>query len=362
MPQLGISLAVLKAQKEIFGNAAPSTKITPAGTLAYGLSNQRANILSQTVDPRTGYIRDVTIRYPKRAAAGESVTDDDCSLQSEPAFFDQTIPTLSKRFKGIWFDMPTIKTFEADALAGRSTTTMAIVMDALMNNINGLLQDINADLAGSLVTGMNITTGLTTAKTVNFTQNTTNNVLTAGMTSIMADIMAHETNVANVDIIGAGLINNYMLQQRAKGVDQSGVDTSGLALPNFWYDPAFTGTFGANHFLVVEKNSVQFINACMNRGNAITGRFGSSEFDTITFPITDAAGNSLGNLEFDIQYKEEDCPGDRLIGEDTSAKGRGMSVIVSCHYALAQVPAAAYLSTDRMYQVNGVWRYVATNA
>jgi hypothetical protein len=363
MSSKGIALAVLKAQKEIFSSAAPMTKITPMGTLAYLLAQSRPSILSQTVDNKSGYIRDVNIRYRKRASAGESVTDDDCSLQSEPAFYTQTLPSLSKRFKGIWFDMPTIKTFTEDALAGNSTTTMVEVMDAIMNEINGLLLDINTDLVSALTSGINLSTGLATAKTVNFTQNTTNNVLTAGMTGIMADIMLHEASVQNTDIIGAGLINNYMLQQRAKGVDQSGVDTSGLLLPSFWYDPAFTATIGANNFVVVEKNAMQFVNVCYNRAGKISGRFGTSEFGTIQFPITDAAGNSLGNLEFDIQFKEEDCPGERVIAEAApAAKGRGMSVIVGCHFALAQVPATAYKSTDRMYQVNGVWKYAATNA
>jgi len=365
MSSKGIALAVLKAQKEIFSSAAPMTKITPMGTLAYLLANSRPSVLSQTVDNKSGYIRDVNIRYRKRAAAGESVTDDDCSLQTEPAFFTQTIPSLSKRFKGIWFDMPTIKTFTEDALAGNSTTTMVEVMDAIMNEINGLLLDINTDVVTALTFGKNVVTGANTATTVNFTQNAANNVLTSGMTKIMADIMANEVTVQNCDIIGSGLINNYMLQQMAKGVDAGGVNSAGLALPGFWYDPQFATTVGANQFAVVEKNALQFVNVCYNRAGKISGRFGTSEFGTISFPITDATGNSLGNLEFDIQFKEEDCPGDKIIGDPQGspvAKGRGMSVIIGCHFALAQIPATAYLSTDRMYQVNGVWRYTATNS
>lgn len=363
----GTALAILKAQKEIFASATPSLKITPMGTLAYLLSQGSPNILSKTIDNRTGYIRDVNIRYRKRASAGESVTEDDCSLQSEPAFYTQTIPALSKRYKGIWFDMPTIKAFEADALAstgmGTPTPVMMEVMEAVMNEINGLLLDINTDLVTALTFGKNVASGASTAKTVNFTQNTANNVLASGMTEVLGDALLNEVSSTNLDIIGSGIIAKYMLQQQAKGVDSGGVITSQLTTPNFWFDPAFTGVVGANQFAVVEKNALQFVNVCMNRGNAISGRFGTSEFGTIMFPVVDSLGNSLANLEFDIQLKESDCPSDVTIGSDEpAAKGRGMSVIIGCHFALAQVPATAYKSGDRMYQVNGVWRYTATNA
>lgn len=364
----GIALAVLKAQREVFASATPSLKISPSGMLAYCLSQGSTNrILSSTVDNKSGYIRDVKVRYRKRAAAGESVTTDDCSVQGESAFYEQSIPSLSKRYKGLWFDMPTIKQFEADALAstgaGKPTIVMMEVMEAIMNEINGLLQDINADLVSALVTGKNLSTGLTTAKTVNFTQNTANLVLASGMTEIMGDALLHEVQPGNLDLIGAGIIAKYMLQQGAKGIDQTGLDTSRLALPGFYYDPAFTSLLAANNFVAVEKNALQFINICYNRANAISGGFGTSEFDTITFPVVDSMGNSLANLEFDIQMKEFDCPSDVTIGdEDPAAKGRGMKVIIGCNFALAQIPATAYKAADRMYQVNGVWKYVATNA
>lgn len=363
----GLALPLLLAQKEVFKNASPADKLSPMGTMAYMLAQSTPSVVSQAIDAKNGYIRDVNVRYRKRAAAGTSVTADDCSIQTEPAWFNQTLPTLLKRFKGVWFDFPTIKQFTADALATQNAGTPATplmmeVIDTIRTQLNGLLLDINTDLLTALTFGKNVSTGLNTVKTVNFPLNTTNLALASGMTDIMNDAMLNEANIRDCSVIGSGIVNMYYLQQAAKGNDQSGLTTNQLAMPKMFFDPAAATVLGANQFALVEQDALQFINVCYNRAAAISGRLGNSEFGTIKFPVADSMGNSLRELEFDWQVKEEDCPGDRVIAGNSVARGRGYTFILGCHYAPLQIPSTAYETTDRMTQVNGVWRYVATNA
>ena len=366
MPSLGLRPAVLLTQKAVFGQNSPQAKITPMGYLAYLLSQATPNILSSTIDDKSGYIKDVNVRFKKRAAAGTSVTVDGCTIEAEGAYYTQTMPALLKRYKGTWFDYPTIKQFTEDALASKQvgnvpTRLMQEVWDEIMAQANGLLLDINADLLAALAFGINVQNGLATTKTVNFPQNTSTLVMASGMTEVMSDAMLNEADIRTASIVGSGIINYYYLQQAAKGLDQSGMNSTQLALPKFYFDPAAATAFGANQFAVIEKDAVQFVNLCNNRATGIMGRLGTSEFGNLTLPIVDAQGNSFRNLEFDLQIKEVDCPASQTIAGVAASKGRGFIVILGCNYGTVQIPTTAYASADRLTGNRGTYRYTGTN-
>lgn len=201
--------------------------------MQYLLGNSSPKVISDAKDDGSGYIRDVKVRFMQRGKAGESVTVDDCSIQTKAAYLDYTIPALNFRALGITFEDDLIATYERDALAVMTigsppTAIMKEVWDVIISRANGLFTDINNDLLAiqSANFGKNITTGLNTAKTVNFALNSTNNNLNQGMTSVIADAMTNEMRMAGSSIVGSGLILNYALQQKAKSADQAGVNTS----------------------------------------------------------------------------------------------------------------------------------------
>lgn len=374
----GIALAILLAQKEVFRNAAPQFKLTPAGILDFSLSQNKPKILSANMDDKSGYIRDLKIRSKRRFATGMSATADDCSIQSTSPYYEQDMPSLLFRKVSLWFDWNTIETFTKDALATQTlgtpaTAIMTEVIDSMQAALNGLIGDINTDLLTQQASafGKNVATGNNAVSNINFALNSTNNALNSGMPEIMSQAMLNEVQLNGSSIIGSGFINNYYLQQAAKGIAQNGVDTSRFTMPTFFYDPYATAAWGANQFGLFEKDSVQFLNICKFRG-VKAGRWGNSQFGVVSWPVMDSLGGGAGlrELEFDFQAKELDCPQEGVVlsndqaygGANTIDTGRGMQFDLMCHYNSVHVPATAYMTGDRLYQVNGTFRYAATNS
>ncbi len=377
MPSKGLALALLLAQREVFRNAAPQYKLTPAGFLDYALSQNQPKILSLSVDDKSGYIRDVKVRSKKRFATGMSATTDDCSIQSTSPYYEQTVPSMLFRKISIWVDWNTIERFTTDALAAQkagtpATSVMTEVIDGIQSALNGLIGDINIDLLTDQAAafGVNIVPGNNTAQAVNFALNTTNNDLDSGMPKIMSDAMLNEVQLNGASIVGSGFINNFYLQQAAKGLDQSGVDTNRYKLPNFYFDPYADAEWGTNEFGLFERDAVQFLNICKFRG-VKSDRWGTSQFGTITWPLIDSLGGGQGlrQLEFDFQAKEVDCPQEGVIigndqaygGANTIDTGRGLQFDLMCWFKGVNIPSDAYMTTDRLYQVNGTFRFEATN-
>lgn len=366
----GLAFPLLLAAREVFKGANPSTKITPPGYLQMLLQNAKPNIINSGMDDGSGYIRDAKVRYRSRVPSGKTVTTDDCSVQAKPAYKEFTVDSTLFNKYAIFFEHDVMAKFEKDALALQtlgtpSTTVVKEVMDAIMEAANGLLADINISLLALQAAnfGKNQVNGLNTAKTINFALSTATNPLNAGFTEVMSDTMLNEIRMDGVVAVGSGLVNNYFLQQSAKGNDQSGVNTSNLFLPKFHFDPYAGTSWGANQFGIFEKNSVQFINICRFRGPK-AGQLGADEFGTVILPLADSLGNPIGALEFDWQKRYITCPTEIVIGaeEEPTAVGRGVVIDLMCSYNQVNIAADAYEATDRLTGNNGTLRYVATNA
>lgn len=371
----GLANALLIASREAFRGASPVTKLTAPGFLQYCLDNNKPDIISIGKDDGSGYIRDIKIRYRSRGTPGKSVTTDDCSIQSKPAYKEFVVPTTSYRALGLTFEDDQIAKFERDALAQLNignpamTGIMKDIFEAIVEQANGLFGDVNNDLLTFQSTsfGKNMVTGAAAAKTINFLQDATKNQLNAGMTEVMADAMANEIRLNGASIVGSGLINNYYLQQQAKSTDNAGLNTAMLALPKFYFDQYAASKWGANQFGVFERDAVQFVNVCRFRG-AKAGQKGSDFFMTLRLPLVDSLGQGiLSGFEFDVQLAYRTCPQDVQVGTYDAvnngpvALGRGWNVIISCAYQTVNIPSDAYESTDLLTGVNGTFRYEAAN-
>ena len=372
----GLANALLIASREAFRGATPIDKLTTPGYLQYLLGNNKPDIIGIGKDDGSGYIRDVKIRYRNRGVAGQTTTADDCSIQTRSAYKEFVVPSTSYRALGIAFEDDQIAKFEKDALAqmsiGNPTMTgiMKDIYETIIEQANGLFADINNDLLSVQVAnfGKNVVSGSSAAQTVNFPLNATTNPLNSGMNKVMSDAMANEMKLAGATIIGSGLINQYYIQQSAiTAANESGVDTTKLALPKFYYDPYSQDAFGANQFALMERDAVQFVNLCRFRGPK-AGQRGSDFYMTLRLPVIDSLGQgSMASFEFDVQLTYRNCPSEVQIGAAGEGNppvllGRGWNIILSSSYQTVFIPSDSYAAGDRLNLVNGTYRYTATNA
>lgn len=368
----GFMRDLLLQSKEVFKSAYPAAKITPPGYLKYLLSNGTPQILSNGIADGSGHIRDMKVKFRPRVPTGKSRTTDDCSIDAKPAYSEASVNLTKFRAYSIFFDDADIAKYEKEASAALSkgnpaTSIMSETWSAIIEAANGLFGDINNDLLtiqGSATGfGFNAQTSSNAPRTVNFQLATTSNDLSTGMTMVMDDAMLNELRLSEASIVGSGLINKYYLQNPAKGVGATGLDTSRLSMPNFYHDPYASTKWGANQFGIFEKNAVQFINI-----NRFAGTRGGdkliTKLGTITLPVIDSYGDgALGSFTFDYQLEYNKCPATATIGGYGGiAIDRGWIFTLMATYDQFNIPALSYVNTDRLYAGNGTLRYVATNS
>lgn len=370
----GLAQALIISAKEAFKDAYPGEKITPLGYMQYLLSNTKPNVINSGKDDGSGYVRNAILRFMQRGKPGQSVTADNCSIQTRAAYQDYIVPATQFRALGITFEDDMIAGYERDALSMMnvgtpSTAIMKEVWDVIISQANGLFADINNDLLAIQAAnfGVNITTGNNTAKTINFALNGANNNLEAGMTEVMADAFENESKLQGATIVGSGLILNYSLQQKAKGFDQAGVNTSLLQIPDFKYDPYAQAAWGVNKFGLFEKDAVAFINTVRFRGSK-SGLRGGDYFFSLKLPVYDSVGQgSFKDFEFDVQLSYRTCVETVQIGAFNAntnppvTMGRGWNIILMSSYQQVNIPAESYAVGDRLRSNNGTYLYTATN-
>lgn len=367
----GFVRGILLTEQQVFNGAAPSRKITPPGYLKMLLNNSTPNVVTTTIDPGNGTIREVTVKYRPRSTAGQSGTTDDCSISATPGYLETDIPGTNFRHIARFFDDATIARYEAEALqtvvAGRPVFQQGImreIWDLIIDAANGLVADVNADLLTQQAAtfGVNVTNSVNTAKTINFPLSTATNPLDAGMTLLETDIQDNEIRVENSVIVGSGFISGVYRQIQNNTQNVNTVNYPSNA-PVYYWDPAAATLWGANEFGVFEKNSVLFIN--INKFNGPMGGDKLSTFlTTINLPVnvTDSIGDSLQGLKFDMQIRYNDCPQELEIAGEPTSVGRGWIVDLMCNAIQFNIPADAYDAGDRLAGNNGTLRYLATNS
>jgi hypothetical protein len=366
---------LLLTSKAVFQGNTPCQKITPPGYLRMLLEQSRPNIVSQSIDDGSGHIRDVKIKFRTRRPVGLSQDDDNCDVDARPAYSEDTISSTLFKKTSFFLDDDTIARYEKEASAqvktingipqlAQITPMMKEQWDIVMEFANGLIGDINIALLAKQVAnfGFNQTTGSAAAKTVNFLLSNANNDLSTGMPMLISDMMENEIKMSDVTLVGSGLINNYYIQQPAKSADQSGVNTSQLALPKLYHDLYAGSAWGANQFGVFEKNSAQFVDIVRFTGFK-AGMKPGTWLGSLPLPIVDSQGNTF-SLTVDVQIKYIDCPQEIEVGYPVPATvsvGRGWVIILSKSFDQFNIPATSYDAADRLFQNNGTLRYEATN-
>lgn len=375
---LGFAPYLLHHLNEVAKGNAPAKKITPPGFLRALLENTSApDVINDGIDDGTGHIRAMQIKYRQRLPAGQTVTTDDCNIDTIPVYTETSINLSMFRKIGLYIDDATMAKYLDDATkvanistggqveGFKSTTTfMQEFFDRLMEMISGIFTDINADLTAKQAAnfGTNTFSGNNNAVTVNILLDATKNNLASGMTELLTQWKENE-NAGPMIMFGNGIMHNYVLQQMAKsGTDFIGVDTTAFEKLYKWYWDISTATsLGANQIGIFAQDAVHLVTRARFKGYA-SGFKGGSIFFTMVPPGVDSLGDALPRIELDCQLKYIDCP-TQLVGPGGYAQtfNRGWALYVSKTYDLFNIPADAYATGDRLYQNNGTYRYLITN-
>lgn len=375
----GFVPAFLRNLKLITGGNAPVGKITPKGMLAYLLKNGAAPNIINEGKIEGGIYRDMIVKTRKRGVKKYVSNTDDCEIDLKPAYTETNVDLTLFSKLSLFLDDETIGKYEEEvtkliAIPGimdvGSQVKVAPPMivqefwDMILENANGLLDDINTGLLTAQVFGRNQRTGSNASSTINISKDANVRGLQDGMPLILTDIQTNELT-GRPSIVGSGMFHNYLLANGMRpGTDNGGFSDKAMTDAfDFFYDPAAADVWGANQIGVFAPGAVAFIERNKFTGFK-AGWKGGDFFCTMRLPIQDSLGDrAISALTLDVQFHYFTCPQEVIGGPyfGTQTIDRGWQVILSKNYDLFNEPSDAYDSTDRLYQNNGTLRYTITN-
>lgn len=363
---LGFADSLTKHIFKITAENTPQFKLNWQGHLNLLKHNKNANIVRINDETNAGHRRTVIIKAKQRATVDMTDTVKSCDQVNVNAYFERAVNLSNVRQYAIFIDDETIARYpnEASAASGLGTPSTPLMNEFLLQIKEGadaLLSGVNQDVATLMAAniGVNQRTGNNAAAAINLVLNTTNNPLDQGLTQVLTDFQLNESSGRPM-MVGNGLIHNFMLQQRAKSPDQSGINTPIMANDfDFFQDPFAATSLGANQAIVYEPEAVQLIEY-MEYKTWKAGDFGVSTFFTFMLPMQ--VSNRVEMVEFDAQLKYFDCPTtltDAYYGTSVQV-AKGFSLIISKQFGLFTIDQA-YRATDRLNGNRGSYRYSFTN-
>lgn len=360
---------LLSALKDITGNNAyPGYKLDPHGFLNLLQSQQKPQVLK--LNTAGGHKNTVQVKYKQRLTKDFTDTSKSCDVTNVIPTAEVSVDLSATRALAIYVEDETIAKFMDEAsrtvaIGQPATDIMFELADDIMHGANAILDGINDDLLTLAVAkiGVNRVTGSNAAKTVNFPLNTTNLPLNQGLTEILSDYKING-GMGKPQVIGSGLMHNFMLMQGSKSFDQSGFDTKIQAAGvDFYHDLSATTILGSNQVIVYEPNAVQMVEYMEYTGfKAGFPGVGNSIFGTFVLPMQ--VGAETLPVEFDFQLRYSDCDQvltDQYYGTNLTL-GKGWNFIISKQCGLFTIPSGAYRATDVLNGNRGSYRYTVTNS
>lgn len=338
----------------------PQDKITSVGFIDFLMKQNNPKVIDQAFTD--GHRRVVRIAYLQRGVENFVSSSDNCDIDVVPQYLETLADVTGFKKVSILIKDSDIRNYCKDAsdtvmLGAPPTELMQEHLTNILAQLNGLYQAIDGDLLSTMALnfGKNISTGLSSAKTVNISKDAQVQGLTQGVGEILNDFQDNEL-VGRPAVVGTGLFRDWWNQQKVKGIDMSGINSSLYQNDfDFYYDPKAASKFGANQIGVFAPNAVQFINyPLFVKGFA--GLRGLSHFGQFTDP-------RMPQMGLDFQFKFYDCPTSVTNGYSggTVTVDRGWVLTLSKTYGLFTTPTNAYDGNDRLAGTNGALRYNITN-
>lgn len=360
----GFAPYLLKSAKEAYASSNPQDKIEEVGFLSL-LKSQNPRMEVLKLNTEAGHKKSVQVKAKRRFNVAHTDTSKSCDVTLQNPYYEKSVDLSSTRQIAVYLQDETLAKYMEDASKGVPVGDSKVAQelyDDVKSAANALIEGLNQDLLTLAVAaiGVNKVSGSSSSTTVNFPLNTTNNDLTSGMTKILSDYKRNNFS-GKPQIIGDGLMHNFMLQQAAKLGDQSGLDTRiQAAKADFFYDPYATTAIGSNQFIVYEPDAVGLVEYMEYKGFKGGVKPGASIFGTILLPM----GTSGMTIELDWQLRYSDCATtltDSYYGTSISLE-KGFNMILSKQAGLWTIPNDAYRNgTDAYYGNRGSLRYTATN-
>lgn len=365
----GFCPSILLDINDVAGSNAPNRKLQIAGFLSmlFCCQDSSASVLNQPYDG--GHRRTATVKYRPRPLTSVVQSEDDCDINAIPAYSEWNVPSVGHKQVSFFLADETVRQYCQDASNLRTlgrTRVMDEVYGLFLDYANTLMKAINQDLVAQMATefGENASNGDDGGTLINFNVNGDTNVLNNGIIQMMRDIQENEFCGAPC-LVGGGLWSAQMMAQALACCNAAGINYSGAALPNFFFDKDTQNIWGANSAGLFAPGSVKFISYDKYVGPAWSDYKGQSWFMNIGLPVNEFGCNldqCLSDLRFDVQIKYKDCPDSTSTVNGTpTALGRGWQVIISKDYALWVQPTTGYQAGDSLADTNGTIKYFASN-
>lgn len=213
----------------------------------------------------------------------------------------------------------------------------------LLKSFNALTREINDSILTdqALNMGINITTGTANATTLTVFPDATGNPNARPLQKIKYDFSEKNEMMGSPMVIGSGYMSQYMRTLAAGCCNDGGVDMLSLSNQMGWspfIDTQLESVFGANHFIVLEPGSAQFLQFNSYVGEDATKAGDSVVRTTIKDPRT--------GIVYDLKVLQNDCDDNYV-------------VIINLTYDIWFTPIAQYHFDDPLYGTRGSLRYVA---
>jgi len=362
----GFAPYLLNDLKSVAGLATPHLKVDMHGFTKF--LYQGAGSRPVQTSTLAGHRKEVRFYYRQRNTKAQTDTSASCDNVLTPARLEATVSVNNTRQIAWHLSHDLLRDYMEEAsarvnLPGSSPLTgvSAELLEIVYGGANGILKAMNDDLLGLITWGKNSVEGNNAATSVNLPKDKAVQPLTEGMPKILSDFNLNGLT-GRPQIIGSGLMYNYMLTQPMVAVDESGFNSKlATAMADFWPDQDFNTVIGSNQFGVFENGALQLVEYLEHLGFQ-GGRLANSTFGVLPIPTVDPNGNSVPVL-FDFQLKEIDCPTtltDAYSGQ-TATYEKGYSLILKKDFGLFQTPSDAFRHEDVQRSVTGALRYTATN-
>jgi len=358
---------LLQHIREIAKEATPQYKIEPNGFTNMLLTSMSPGVIKN--DSYNGHLKTVQIKKKQRFIIADTDTVASCDNTLVPSYTEDTVTVGSYRQIAIHIEDETIAEYCEDAsktvsVGKPATSMMNEFIDSVMTASNSLIGAVNRDLlqlqAGRF--GVNRRTGNNVADTININKDSTINPLNDGITQILTDFKRNQFS-GRPQIVGNGLMLNYVLQQFAKQADQAGIDSKLMAGAfDYFHDEDSSTQWAANQIGVFEKDAVQIVEYLRYQGFKAGVKPGGSTFGVLPLPLVMA--NDVKAVNFDFQLRYNDCPQeffDAYSGNSLGELGKGFNLILSKQFGLYNIPTNAYKAADDLTGNRGTLRYIISN-
>lgn len=364
----GFAPYILRDISQIAKSATPQNKIEMPGFLQSLLTAHSYNQNNIKYDLMNGHFNAVQVKKKKRYTAAETETTPSCDVTNVNAYTEDSVSVANYRQIAVHIEDEVIAAYEKAASNPAQIGNASVVEEFAIETLlaaNGLLSAVNSDLLtlAFAAVGKNRRTGLTTAATINIGKDTNYNSLTDGATQMLSDYKLNNMSGRPI-AVGAGLFNNYIMQQAAKQAAQNGLDTRTQAGGfDFYYDNEVETIGDANDVLIYEKDAVQLITYLKYQGFKRRDT-GENIFDVIKLPYTTMTANGgivVAPLPIDVHFKFNACDADFTVDGQSETLKKGWNMILSTNFGLWTIPSTAYRSGDVLEGNRGSLLYNVTN-